>query len=106
MTVKEQVSVFDELSVAVHTTVVSPNVNTELDAGEQTTVGVAAPLSVAVGAVNVTVDDVVSPVSALEDTSPGQAPITGSSLSVLKTKQFIEDQNTEQYFEHLESHRK
>ena len=89
MTLKEQVSMFDELSVAVHVTVVSPNGNTEPDAGTQATVGAGSTASVAVGSVNVTVDDVVSPKSGLEVIFAGQVPIVGGSVSTLKKKTML-----------------
>ena len=83
MTIKEQVSgVFPALSVAVHSTLVAPNANTVLDAGEQVTV--ASTLSVAVGAVNTTVDDVITPASVFEVISAGQSPITGGSASAIR----------------------
>ena len=73
---------FPELSVAMHSTVVGPNWNTVADAGEQVTV--ASTLSVAVGAVNVTLDDAIIPASVVEVISAGQSPITGASISALK----------------------
>ena len=100
---------FPAVSVDVQFTVVSPKLNTEPDVGKQVTLGCrreASTLSVAVGTVNVTLD-VASPGSVLEFIgSAGQSPITGASLSALITNQFIEDQNTNPHFEHLESHRK
>ena len=57
MTTKSQVAVFDEVSVDVQVTVVSPTVNGVPDSGEQVTTGAASTLSVAVGVVNTTVAD-------------------------------------------------
>ena len=94
VTIKEQVSVFVELSVAVHSTGVSPNGNADPDAGTQATVGAGSTASVAVGA-NVTLDDVVSPISVLAVIGAGgQSAITGDWSSTIPRKQFIKDQNT------------
>ncbi len=77
VTLNEQLDVSPTVSVAVHVTVVAPKLKVDPEAGEHATVGVKPELSVAVGFVYVTVDDV--PVVMILATSL-QTPITGAAV--------------------------